>query len=92
MRISVKRTGGFAGLTTRWAVEIGPDELERDWLGVIEACPWADVAGEENQPDRYLYDIRAGDRQATLTERQVTGPWLDLVDRTRQAAGRRPGS
>jgi hypothetical protein len=92
MRISIKRTGGFAGLTTRWAVDVGRDELERDWRQVIEACPWEDATGQENQPDRYLYDIRAGDRQATLTERQVTGPWLSLVDMTRRkAAGQQSG-
>jgi hypothetical protein len=91
MRISVKRTGGFAGLTTGWAVEVGADELDRDWRDAIEACPWEQAPDQQDQPDRYLYDIRAGERQATLTEQQVTGPWLSLVDMTRRAAAQQSG-
>jgi hypothetical protein len=61
----------------------------------VEACPWDAVprtpraAAEQfagNQPDRFIYSIRAGDRRAALPERAVTGPWRVLVDRTRAAA------
>ncbi|NKX50923.1 hypothetical protein HER39_10165 [Arthrobacter deserti] len=91
MEISARRTGGSAGLTARWAVEVGADELERDWLAVIEACPWEETRGQESQPDRSCYDIRAGERHAPLAEQQVTGPWASLVDMTRRAAGQQPG-
>ncbi|MFD1213236.1 protealysin inhibitor emfourin [Arthrobacter sp. GCM10027362] len=90
MKICVKRTGGFAGLTTQWAVEVGGDELEKDWLDAIEACPWESIPDQQNQPDRYMYDIRAGEHRVTLPEGQVTGPWLSLVDMTRRAAGQQP--
>jgi hypothetical protein len=86
MRIAVRRTGGFAGLTTRWAVDIAQPELRDVWMPLIDSCPWDDVPGDANQPDRYVYSISAGERQATLPERQVTGPWRALVDRTRDAA------
>jgi hypothetical protein len=91
MRISVKRTGGFAGLTTRWAVDVGGEELEQGWREAIEACPWEAPPARQDEPDRYVYDIRAGERRATLPEQQLTGAWLSLVDMTRRAAGRRSG-
>ena len=86
MRIAVRRTGGFAGITTRWSVDVGPPELAEVWMPLIESCPWDDVPGSENQPDRFMYSIRAGEREATLPESGVTGPWRTLVDRTRDAA------
>lgn len=72
-------------------MEVGGDELERDWREVIEACPWEAVPAQENQPDRFIYDIQAGERQATLPERELTGPWLRLVDMARRAAGQQSG-
>jgi hypothetical protein len=86
MRIAVRRTGGFAGLTTRWAVDVAQPELRDVWMPLIDSCPWDDVPEGANQPDRYVYSISAGERQATLPERHVTGPWRALVDRTRDAA------
>ena len=38
------------------------------------------------QPDRFLYSIRAGQRRAVLPERELTGPWRDLVECARAAA------
>ena len=86
MRIAVRRTGGFAGLTMRWAVDVTQPELGDIWMPLIESCPWEDAPDLANEPDRYMYSISAGERNATLPEREVTGPWRDLVDRTRDAA------
>jgi hypothetical protein len=86
MKIAVRRTGGFAGLTTRWAVDVAQPELRDVWMPLIDSCPWDDVPDDANQPDRYVYSIIAGEHQVTLPERQVTGPWRALVDRTRDAA------
>lgn len=86
MRIAVRRTGGFAGLTMRWAVDVTQPELGDIWMPLIDSCPWEDAPDLANQPDRYMYSISAGERNATLPEREVTGPWRDLVDRTRDAA------
>lgn len=91
MRISVKRTGGFAGLTRRWAVEVGQPELRDEWLPIIESCPWDDVPQTQNQPDRYMYWISAGEREASLPEQDVTGPWRQLVDRTLESARQEEG-
>ena len=38
------------------------------------------------QPDRFIYRIRAGERRATLPERDLVGPWRVLVETMRAAA------
>ncbi|GLB69185.1 protealysin inhibitor emfourin [Arthrobacter mangrovi] len=86
MRIDVRRTGGFAGLTTQWAVDVAQPELGDVWMPLIDSCPWDDVPDDANEPDRYVYSISAGEREVTLPEHHLTGPWRALVDRTRDAA------
>ncbi|MCU1549277.1 MAG: hypothetical protein JWO29_2228 [Arthrobacter sp.] len=90
MKITVERSGGFAGRTRSWTVQAAPNEKDR-WQPLVEACPWDAVpeAGRDRpdgQPDRFTYSIRAGRRRATLPERDLTGPWRDLVDNAKEAA------
>jgi hypothetical protein len=83
--ISVVRTGGLAGLRREWAVEVGaPDEAER-WCPLIEACPW-DSSGGVNHPDGFVYDVRASRLEAQLTEHELDGPWLVLVEEVQRDA------
>ncbi|GAB5077773.1 protealysin inhibitor emfourin [Arthrobacter sp. AD-310] len=95
MKISVERTGGIAAMTRLWTVDARSKAALNQWQPIVEACPWdavprtpraaaAEFAG--NQPDRFIYSIRAGERRAALPERAVTGPWRVLVDRTRAAS------
>lgn len=84
MKIVVSRTGGVAGVTRRWAVEIVDEGAERsDWLVLIDACPWGEEESDASEPDRFLYVIRVDDREARLPERRVNGPWRQLVNRVR---------
>jgi hypothetical protein len=90
MKITIQRSGGMAGMTRSWTVQAAPEEKDR-WQPLVEACPWDTVqeAGRDlpdGPPDRFTYSIRAGNRRATLPERELTGPWRDLVDRARVAA------
>ena len=91
MKITVQRSGGIAALTREWSVKaVTPADKSR-WEPLIEACPWDAVPGRDedggrNQPDRFMYSIRAGQHRVTLPERAVTGPWRILVDNTRAAA------
>lgn len=86
-KVTVERTGGFAGLTRRWSVELG--ELFDDWRDAIGKCPWDQHEDfPHNAADRYQYRIQAGDRSVELPEQAVTGPWRELVERTQQAADR----
>ena len=95
MKISVERRGGIAALTRVWTVHAHTETAKNQWQPIVEACPWdavpktvraaAETSG--NQPDRFIYSIRAGQRRAALPEQEVTGPWRVLVDSTRAAAG-----
>lgn len=97
MKISVERSGGIAALTRVWTVNAQSPTAREQWEPLIEACPWdavphsaraaaRELAGGE-QPDRFMYSIRAGQRRAALPERAVTGPWRVLVDSAKAAAG-----
>ncbi|WP_461187105.1 protealysin inhibitor emfourin [Arthrobacter sp. Z4-13] len=96
MKISVERTGGIAAMTRVWTVNAVSETARNQWQPIVEACPWdavprtprdaaAEFAGAQ-QPDRFIYSIRAGEHRASLPERAVTGPWRVLVDSTRAAA------
>ncbi len=89
MKITVQRSGGVAGMKRTWTVRPEPPEDTDRWQPLIEACPWDDVAGisgTTGQPDRFMYSIRADQRRAVLPERELTGPWRDLVECARAAA------
>ncbi|MGO4120382.1 protealysin inhibitor emfourin [Arthrobacter sp. YAF16] len=93
MKITVQRSGGVAGMERVWSVQaVTPDDRDQ-WQPLIEACPWDDLPGPAAaesggipQPDRFVYRIRAGQRRATLPERDLVGPWRTLVDSMRAAA------
>lgn len=100
MKISVERSGGIAAVSRVWTVHAQTDSAKSQWQPILEACPWdavpktvraaaAEVHG--NQPDRFIYSIRAGQRRAALPEQAVTGPWRVLVDSTRAASEDTPG-
>ena len=83
MKITVQRSGGIAAMTRVWSVDaVSPDDKER-WVPMVEACPWEEAKSQSraaNQPDRFMYSIRAGQHRATLPDRAVTGPWQELVE------------
>ncbi len=91
LKITVERSGGFAGIKRVWTAEAAtPDEVKR-WQPVVEACPWESLParGPRNgagQPDRFIYSIRAGQHRATVPEQALTGPWRTLVDLAKEAA------
>lgn len=99
MKISVERSGGVAALTRVWTVHAQTESARNQWQPIVEACPWdavpktlrAAAEADGNQPDRFIYSIRAGQRRAALPEQAVTGPWRVLVDSTRAASEDKPG-
>ena len=83
VKISVVRSGGFAGLTVQWSLRVEEQADRDEWIALVDELPWEDrwrVAGE---PDRFTYLIRVSRRQITLPETRVEGPWRELVDRVR---------
>ncbi|MFT2711375.1 MULTISPECIES: protealysin inhibitor emfourin [Clavibacter] len=83
----MSRTGGMAGMTRTWSVRVddGADELA-GWSALVDACPWDEPAAPTPGADRFVYLVRAGDREARLGEAAVDGPWRRLVDRVRDAS------
>ena len=82
MKVTVTRSGGFAGLTQTWSVDASPEE----WKTLLDSLPW-DRRPAAASVDRYVYRIRVSRRQITLPEERVEGPWRELVERVRSAAG-----
>lgn len=81
MKISVVRSGGFAGLTNTWEISIDGLDDRDAWLELIDRLPWQETASERQRPDTYSYRIQCSTHQITLPEHQLTGPWRELVDR-----------
>ncbi|HKH07551.1 MAG TPA: protealysin inhibitor emfourin [Agromyces sp.] len=85
MDVFVSRSGGLAGLRLTWHVRIDDQPDRDDWYLLIEEIPWG-VPPVPPEPDRFVYRIRCEPHEATLAERQLTGPWRKLVDRVQEAA------
>ena len=90
MIVTVQRTGGFAGLTRSWQVDVEAEPDTVSWLVLIDGLPWASTPSSADgvQPDRFVWVIVVEAqpvREAALPEQQLTGPWRELVDRVRTA-------
>jgi hypothetical protein len=88
LTILVVRSGGIAGIPRRWAVD--EQEPGDDWIALLEACPWDAVVADDASRDRFVWRIEARmarrHREASVPDRELTGPWRELVDRV-QAEG-----
>jgi hypothetical protein len=86
MDVEVVRSGGIAGLRLSWTVNVDDQPDPEQWVLLLERLPWGETPEAPLEPDRYTYRIRCEPHEETLAERQVTGPWRDLVDRVRDVA------
>jgi hypothetical protein len=91
MIVTVQRSGGFAGLTRTWQVDVDAEPDTESWLVLLELVPWAEAPAPTQpvQPDRFVWVISAGTtpaKKAKLPEQQLTGPWRELVDRVRETS------
>jgi len=86
MKITVTRTGGFAGLTSTWSIVVDEQPDSDSWRDLVESLPWNDRPRSAPQPDRYLYRIQCSRRRVTVPEQALEGPWRELVDRVRDRA------
>ena len=83
MKITVRRSGGFAGLTREWTVLV-TDSAE--WMPLLSELPWDDRPRLAPTPDRYVWVVRVSRRRITLPESQLRGPWRELVERVQARA------
>ncbi|CAD6000868.1 protealysin inhibitor emfourin [Agreia sp. COWG] len=85
MNIVVSRSGGVAGIVRTWSVQIEADMVR--WQQIVDACPWGaavDLDGD-GRPDGFVYVIAVDSHRATVPESQLTGAWLQLVQRVQEA-------
>ena len=84
MDVIVTRSGGLAGLRLTWEVRVDDQPDAESWYLLIEEIPWTQPPPVPPEPDRFVYRIRCAPHEATLAERQLTGPWRELVDRVQE--------
>ena len=101
LRIHVVRSGGFAGISRDWQIEA--DDVAT-WQPLLDACPWASSTVDTTSRDRFVWRIEVHatrrKRVASVPDRDLVGPWRELVDRvqtmsassTGEAGASRPGS
>jgi hypothetical protein len=85
MKVTVTRSGGFAGLTRVWSVQIEAGSELDEWQELIDRLPWSDAASLTGEPDRFVYRVKCNRQRAVIPERRLTGPWRELVDRVQAA-------
>lgn len=87
--IAVVRTGGIAGIRRRWRVEPEPSD-QRQWIALIESCPWDSTEADTEGADRFVWSIRVrtpSERlEQDLPDTALDGPWRELVDAVRKAS------
>ncbi|MFK0402485.1 protealysin inhibitor emfourin [Microbacterium sp. NPDC090225] len=90
--IAVVRSGGIAGISRRWRVEIAASDSPdaEPWIALIERCPWSANLDDSGGADRFVWSIRARTPtehlERELPDGAVAGPWRDLVDAVRAAS------
>lgn len=84
MDVIVSRSGGLAGLRLTWEVRVEEQPDAAEWYLLIEEIPWGQPPPVPPEPDRFVYRIRCAPHEATLAERQLVGPWRELVDRVQE--------
>jgi len=84
MDVIVSRSGGLAGLRLTWEVRVDEQPDADDWYILIAELPWSQPPPAPPEPDRFVYRIRCAPHEATLAERQLVGPWRELVDRVQE--------
>jgi hypothetical protein len=81
VKIAVTRSGGFAGLVQRAAIDTAdlPDAAE--WQELADQIDLAALPPPRREPDRYVYEIDIDGQTAEIGESALTGPLRDLVDK-----------
>lgn len=76
MKVTVVRSGGFAGIERHGEGDTGDDPvLQR----LVERVDLTAVPPPGRIPDQFSYEIDIGGRQAVVGEAQLTGPIRELI-------------
>jgi hypothetical protein len=77
----VRRTGGFAGLSTDGEVDLETDDPLRDEVwSLVERIDLSAVQAEPPRPDMYVYDFDLLGSRAVVPEQHLTSELRRLAD------------
>ena len=86
MRITVSRSGGFAGMTRRGQVDVDAATDPAWWrsaaAGAVPLPDPEDGAGPGAVRDGFTWTIELGDQRAVLPDSAVRGPLREIAERT----------
>lgn len=78
--VQVRRTGGFAGLSTEGRLDLDADDPRTGEVrGLVDRVDLAAVPGGAPQPDRYVYAFDLCGSRATVPEQHLTDDLRRLV-------------
>jgi emfourin len=77
VKVTVVRSGGFAGIERRGEGDTTTDPVLR---ALAEQIDLTALPPPAQAPDRFTYEIEFNGRTATVGEAQLTAPLRDLVD------------
>ncbi|HEV7825968.1 MAG TPA: protealysin inhibitor emfourin [Mycobacteriales bacterium] len=84
MRITVTRSGGFAGLRLERSVDTTGRADAPEWEELVRTARLDSVPAASRapgQPDRYTYRVDVDGREVTVPEQSLTGPLHTLVQK-----------
>jgi hypothetical protein len=84
MRITVKRTGGFAGVSLERTVDTSESPDARELEELVRSARLDAVPERSGQPDRFTYEIDVDGRRVRVGEPDLDGPLHTLVQRVLQ--------
>jgi hypothetical protein len=78
VKVTVIRSGGFAGIERRGEADTAADPvLQR----LVDRVDLGAVGPPGRGADQFMYEIEVGDRTAVVGEAQLSGPLRELVER-----------
>jgi hypothetical protein len=78
--VSVRRSGGFAGLVTESAMDLATDPAGAEVAALLRRIDLGRIPKSAPQPDRFVYTVRIGDRERQIHEQDLTPDLRRLVD------------
>jgi hypothetical protein len=77
VKVTVVRTGGFAGIERRGEADTATDPVLGELVGRVDLGA---VGPPTPGADRFMYEIEVGGRRAVVDESQLSGPLRRLVE------------
>lgn len=76
--VSVRRSGGFAGLVADGAADLDDDQELRELVDAVDVDA---LSASTPHPDQYVYDFDFGDHTVTVSEQDLTPELREVADR-----------